>query len=168
MIAVAMVVAGLVGLRVAHVWPWEGVDRVRHLVRWPDSCADIATEPAAHLHRMWPRAREAETVTCEMAGPWIGYVRFGRAADVRHDLLSSPPSSATCVANREVLIDGLDGRQFAKVCRRFGGTDVDGVSGLPDIGGGVTMAEIERSGRAEDKRDTRAELRALRAYWQRR
>ena len=67
--------------------------------------------------------REAETVACEMAGPWITYVRFG-------------------------------------------GTDIDGVSGLPETAGGVTMAEIDRSVRAEDRRDTRAELRALRTYWQ--
>jgi hypothetical protein len=164
---VAVVVAGLFARGVLHVGPRTGVDRVRHLVRWPESCAAIDTEPVTRTVRTWwPRAREAKTVTCEMLGPWVMYLRFANAGDERHDLLRHPPESATCLAGREVVIDGLDPGQFARVCREFGGTDVDAVSGLPETAGGVTMDEIDRSVRAEERRDARAELRALRAYWQ--
>jgi hypothetical protein len=63
------------------------------------------------------------------------------------------------------VIDGLDGHQFPRVCRAFGGTDVDGVRGVPEGAGGVTMDAIDRSVRAYERRATRAELRALRAFY---
>jgi hypothetical protein len=157
--------AGLLAGGVVHLGPRTGVDRVRHLARWPPDCAQISTAPVERRRTLWPRATEAEAVTCEAAGPWLEYVRFRTAADARHDLLRSPPSSATCVAGREVVIDGLDGHQFPRVCRAFGGTDVDGVRGVPEGAGGVTMDAIDRSVRAYERRATRAELRALRAFY---
>jgi hypothetical protein len=63
-----------------------------------------------------------------------------------------------------VVVDGLDPGQFAPLCRRLGGDDVDGVSGLPQPGG-VTIAEIDRQVAAADRRDTAAERAALRAHW---
>jgi hypothetical protein len=163
-VAVALVIAGLLGTGVVHVGPRRGIDRVRHLVHWPGDCADIATHQLPNLRAQWPRAREAESVVCEMAGPGVVYVRFAGAADVRHDLRRRPPDAATCLAGGENLIDALDPGQFAGVCRSFGGSDVNGVRGVPEPGG-VTEDELDRSVRLYERRAERAELRALQAFW---
>jgi hypothetical protein len=51
------------------------------------------------------------------------------------------------------------------VCRKLGGTDVDGVRGVPEGTGGVTLNAVDRSVRAYERRATRAQLRALRAFF---
>ncbi len=47
------------------------------------------------------------------------------------DVLEHPPSAATCIACREVVVDYLDPGQFAALCRDLRGDLVDAVSALP-------------------------------------
>ena len=78
---------------------------------------------------------------------------------MRADLLKRTPSSATCIAGNEVVLDYLDEGQFERLCGDLGGDDVDGVSRLPEFPGGVTIDEIERYGDIREKREQRSAAR---------
>lgn len=156
----------MVAVVAVHPWPRHGADRVEHLVDWP-ACIDVVTERAPTGAGAWPHAREQARIDCENLGPWVGYARFASTADLRTDLLHTPPRSAVCIAGTEVVVNGLEAHQFPKLCRKLHGDRVDGVVGLPDHGGGVTIDEINRSIARERRRDAQAEGRALRAYFSR-
>jgi hypothetical protein len=144
----------------------SGVDRIKDLVAWPDSCAavDIDSPVTSGDGASWSRATEAARVTCEHLGPTVLYARFERARDLRADLLQHPPSAATCIAREEVVVDGLDEGQFPELCRALAGDLVDGVTGLPRPSG-RTIDAINASSARYHRRAIAAQRRALRGYW---
>lgn len=64
-----------------------------------------------------------------------------------------------------MLLDALD-REFGALCRELDGIVVDGARRLPEPGG-LSLAEIDRNGRAFDRRASALQRRALLALWKR-
>jgi hypothetical protein len=98
-------------------------------------------------------------------GPLLIYARFEDEADLRADLLREPPSAPICIAGTEVVLDYLEEGQFERLCRDLGGDNVDAISALPELPGGVTEAEMDRYGKLREQRNSAAQLQALRRYW---
>jgi hypothetical protein len=92
-----------------------------------DYCIGVVV-PSSAPDSSWPHAALDELVQCGHAGPGPGvrYARFASGAQLREDLLADPPAGQVCIAGREVLVDFLDGGQFAPLCRRFHGVVVTG------------------------------------------
>lgn len=163
-----VVVAALVVAAVLVPGPQSGVDRVRNLVAWPDSCAAVETRSPVQsgVASSWSHATDTASVTCEHAGPFVQYARFEGAREMRGDLLRHPPSAAICIAGEEVVVDGFDEGPFPELCRSLGGDLVDGVADLPRPRG-RRIADIEASVSTYQRRATAAQARALRRYWRR-
>ena len=161
-----VVLAGLAaGALILHPWQRYGVDRVRHLVRWPGDCADVKTEHFSRddVHHWWPHAVERGEVECEMLGPWIRYARFDTRAALRTDLLHDSQGIPACIARRQVVLNGLFHRgQFVALCRQLHGDVVDGVSSAPDPPPGAASPKIDRF-----VHDEAAQHRALERYFAR-
>jgi hypothetical protein len=107
-------------------------------------------------------------IECEYLGPSVRYARFPSRADMRRDVLASPPADRVCIAGAELLDDGLFDlpSQFAGLCRRLGGEIVDGVSHLPEIEpDDATIAATDRAVDARLRRDRAAERNALVRYF---
>jgi hypothetical protein len=161
----AVAIAGVV--LVLALRPATGAARVKGMIAWPGDCADVATTHGT-AKRWWPHAKETATIECEYLGPAVVYARFANRADLRRDLLRTPPASPVCIAGNEVVTDDLDPGQFPPLCRKLGGDRIDAVSKLPEIDPTApTGAATDRAVAAEDRRDTAAQARALRAYWAR-
>ena len=167
--SLALAAVAVVAMAVAVLldpWPRAGVDRVRDLIAWPDSCAAVTTRSPlkSGVGASWSHATETAGVTCEHLGPFVLYARFEDAGELRGDLLRHPPDAATCIAREDVVVDGLDEGQFGELCRALGGDLVDGVARLPRPSG-RTVAAIDASVATYQRRATAAQRRALRRYW---
>jgi hypothetical protein len=161
--ATAVVVAGVIAYFALRP-PVSGAARVKDLVPWPRGCAGIAT----HDVSSWAHATTDVAIECEYLGPGLRYARFPSRLDIRRDLLAQPPGGRVCVAGLEVLVDALDPGQFRPLCRRLHGDLVDGVSRLPAVfPDDSTLAAQDRAADAQGRRDTVAELAALRRYFTR-
>lgn len=92
-----------------------------------DYCVGVVV-PSSSPDASWPHAAVDELVECGHAGPGPGvrYARFTSGQQLRENLLADPPAAQVCIAGREVLVDFLDGEQFAPLCRRFSGEVVTG------------------------------------------
>ncbi|MDA0159546.1 hypothetical protein OM076_04660 [Solirubrobacter ginsenosidimutans] len=108
--------------------PQSGAERVKGMIAWDPSCADVVISEKP----TWPSAAEHATITCEMAGPLVEYARFDTGADLRKDLLANPPSAGVCIAGLEVTVDYLDGGQFEKLCRDLKGDRIDKTLAVPE------------------------------------
>ncbi|RKQ91992.1 hypothetical protein C8N24_1831 [Solirubrobacter pauli] len=85
------------------------------------SCA--ADEHAAG----YPHAAVNAYIECGHTGPGVRYARFTSGLQMQDDLLADAPRASVCVADREVLVDYLEGSgEFAPLCRRFDGRIVNG------------------------------------------
>lgn len=162
--AVAAVVAAAV-IAYMVLRPDSGVARVKGMIAWPDDCADVAT---TDVMADWPHATVEVVIECEYLGPSLRYARFPSRADMRRDLLAAPPADRVCVADAEIVDDGLFDLpgQFAALCHRLGGDIVDGVSRLPEIyPEDATIAATDRAVDARLRRDRAAEREALMRYF---
>jgi len=74
----------------------------------------------------YPHAEVVAFVECGAAGPGVRYARFTSGLQMQDDLLADPPEASVCVTQHEVLVDFLEGGQFAPLCRRFDGQIVNG------------------------------------------
>jgi hypothetical protein len=166
-LAVAALAVAVVAIA-AVLGPWSrsNGERIRDLVDWPDSCAEVEVRSPLESGEgaAWSRATETAGVTCHKAGPFVRYARYERTAALRADLLQHPPGAATCIARDEVVVDGLDEGQFPALCRELAGDVVDGVADIPRPGG-RTIASIEASVARYERRATAAQRRALARYW---
>lgn len=79
------------------------------------SCA-VAEDAAGY-----PHAAVNAFIECGHAGPGVRYARFTSGLQMQDELLADPPEASVCVTQREVLVDFLEGGEFAPLCRRFDG-----------------------------------------------
>lgn len=158
LLAAGVLVACAAGVLLLRSVTRDRVDALSAKVHWP-ACARIARSDRVR----WPAARESATVSCEFLGPYFVYARFDDAQALRRAVLQRPPSSGTCIAATEVVLDGLDGADFDTICSAIGGRKVDAVSGLRSLPctDCDTMAGSDRAADREFARDTRVERRAL-------
>ena len=141
----------------------EGADRVRGKVDLGCSAEVQRVEPAL---KSWRRAVDKANISCDdPMAPAVLYARFAKEDDARADLLAHPPGAATCIAGTEIVLDLLD-EGFAKLCDELDGKLVDAVSDIemPDDPTG-SIAGAERAAAEFNRRATRAQARALRAFY---
>lgn len=114
----------------------------------------------------WREATTRVSYFCDdAAGAGLTRAVFATQRDLRAALLRSPPPTRLCLAGDAVLLDSLD-RGFRSLCRDLRGTIVDGARRLPEPTG-LSMDEIDRNGRAYDRRAATLQRRALVAHWAR-
>jgi hypothetical protein len=81
---------------------------------------------AVDEHAGYPHAAVNAYIECGHTGPGVRYARFTSGLQLQDDLLADAPKASVCVAQREVLVDYLEGGEFAPLCRRFDGQVVNG------------------------------------------
>jgi len=158
-----LIVAGAGVVTVALRRTDDRVQLVHDLVDWDDSCAAVEIDEDGGPHG-WARATTHASIRCEHLGPIVHYARYESDQALRADVLGHPPSTPTCIAGREVLVDYLDPGQFERLCRDLHGDRIDAVSDLPEPSWDGTVGGMDRSVAVEEKRDTAAQARALRDY----
>lgn len=140
-----------------------GVQRVHDLVDWDPSCMVVIDEDSGP--RGWERAEAHASIRCEHLGPIVHYARYDDDEALRRDVLEHPPSAATCIAGREVVVDYLDPGQFAALCRDLHGDRIDAVSALPEPASDGTVGGIERAAALSERRAAAAQAAALQRYF---
>jgi hypothetical protein len=122
-VRIAAAAASVIAIVLAfHLYPRTGADRVRHLIAWPSGCASITTGPPAPdsaIHA-WTVAVQRELIQCQAAGPLVLYARFANVAERDSALRQAPAPGRSCLAGREVILDGLD-NGFPALCRDLHG-----------------------------------------------
>lgn len=140
------------------------------LVATPAGCSATGEAPLTGGRR-WPHAERSTIVFCDDGPtdvrPSLEHDPFPTAAAMRRDVLADPPRLPTCVAGASVYLNVfiVGRRQFTAICRRLDGDVVDAVTGLPEIPDEGTLESMDRAEAAQDRRDLRAQKRALQRYW---
>jgi hypothetical protein len=124
---------------------------------------DPAVDPAV---QGWREASERVSYFCDVAvGAGLTRAVFPDERGLRRALLRAPPPGRLCLDGLVVLLDSLDSG-FEALCRRVGGIVFDAARRLPEPTG-LSMDEIDRNGRAYDRRASALQRRALAAHWAR-
>lgn len=139
------------------------MDDISAKIDWPTTCENVSRTS----RRRWEHAVQSASVVCESLGPFIDYARFARQAELRSDLLRSSPDAAVCIVGDEVVVDGLEGKAFPKLCRALDGVTVDGVRSVSRVPctDCDTIAGNVRAADRDHRQDTAAQHRALLAHW---
>jgi hypothetical protein len=122
--AVAVVVVAVAAVLAFHLYPRQGLDRVRHVLTWSACTSVDHRDGGPGYTRPWRGIRSEGFLVCEDLGPQVFYARFGSDAERAAAVRAAAPEDPYCVYGKAELVAYIafqrDERE--RTCGKLGGT----------------------------------------------